>query len=502
MKNWKLFFLLLLTVILIGPVTTAEEIDSPPVETKKLSLADCLNLALENNLDIAISRLGPETALLDIAQAGGDFEPTLSLESSKQKSITPSSSSLDGSSKPERRTFNNSLSVSKKFVTGATTRLSVNADQTRTNSSYATLNPSWSTSARVSLTQPLWRGVGAAYNKSSILIARNNKNISDEQFRLELTEIVFEIQSAYWNLVNAIKQKEVKDKSLSFARSLLEANRAKVQAGLLSPLEKLQAEVGVANQQEGILLARKAIEDAEDALKSLIQPIKQGDLRDWLWRIRPLDEPQLIETGLTFNQCLDSARQHRPELIQQKKAIANREINLNQSRHSLKPAVDLIASYRYGGLDETAGESFSVLNDWDYPTWKLGLVLEYPLINRAARSQFKEDQLAKRLQNLELKKLEQRIIVEIREARRAVETGLKRVTAVRQAKELARRQLDAEQKKLQLGSSTSHQVLEIQEELAQAESNEKKALIDHNIAIRSLQKATGTLLQKNNIMIK
>ena len=104
--------------------------------------------------------------------------------------------------------------------------------------------------------------------------------------------------------------------------------------------------------------------------------------------------------------------------------------------------------------------------------------------------------------NLELKKLEQRIIVEIREARRAVETGLKRVTAVRQAKELARRQLDAEQKKLQLGSSTSHQVLEIQEELAQAESNEKKALIDHNIAIRSLQKATGTLLQKNNIMIK
>lgn len=506
-------------------LTAEETLEPTGSKTVKLSLRDCIELALRNNLDIAVQRCDRKIRRTEIDQAQGSFDPIWSLSSMKYKSVklttvsTPTQTSgVNELEKAKDESLMHSLSLSKKFLTGTIAELFFTMDKSKTDSTDASqelyyqggaedlrprrlLDNYWTTSVGLSLIQPLLRGGGKRYNESDILIARNNQVISDEDFKARLINSIFLVQSAYWNLVNALKQKEVQEKSLRFAESLLETNRARVKAGALSSTQELQAEVGVAIQQEAMLMVQKAIDDAQDNLKRLIMPI-QDKINEWNFDIIAIDEPELFTKEFDIEQSFNLALVHRPDYFNLKKQFENQSIIIVQARNKTKPTLNLQGNYSYSGAGEKPNDSFDVLKERDYYDWGIGLVFEFPLGNRSARSQLKKIELTKRQILLQLQNLKQQILIEVREAVRGVQTALKRVEATRKTYALAQKQLETELKLFELGASISHQVLEMQRELTRAESNTKKALIDYNIAVLSYQKAIATLLEENNIRVE
>ena len=166
------------------------------------------------------------------------------------------------------------------------------------------------------------------------------------------------------------------------------------------------------------------------------------------------------------------------------------------------PALDFTAGMRYTGL----GEDLEDANDSTFSEKFQGefftLALEFPLGNRSARSKYNKSKLKKQQASLKAKRKELDIVVEVRKSVRQVLTNIERVNATRKARELAQKRLEVEEKKYRVGRSTSLEILRAQEDLATAEGNEAKAIIDYEISLGNLEKAKGTILDAYDIKLE
>ncbi len=466
-----------------------------------LSMRQCIQMAIENNPDILISKFDPELNHYDVGAAYGAFTPTLFGSLTSNEDDRETGSALSGAKAVERDTLQWTTGLRGLFYSGLTYELSVLASREDSNSTFATLDPNWTTAAGWTLRQPLLKNFGARYNRRNILIARRNKDVSLHRFLNTTLRTVFAVQEAYLNLVFALRDKEVKDKSLKLAEKLLEVNRNKVRVGAMAPIEEVQAEAQVAAQLEGIILAEKAIEDAEDVLKRLIRPAR-GDLSDWNSHIYPTDPPFYEEIQVGFDEQVRTALIHRPDYLEFAELKEIQDIQIMAKENDLKPSVDLQWKYTYNGLEEDVEDSFRRLASGEFQTYEIGLFVEYPLGTRAQRSGLKRAEAERRRIDVQQRSIEQVIVAEVREAVRGIGTSARRIEATRKASELARKQLEADEKRLELGLSTSFQVLQFQEDLAEAERNETKAVIDHMLAILKLYRVNGTLLEKMGIQAR
>lgn len=479
----------------------------PGAGDESLSVDACLRKALDHNLDVKISRVAPQIAEAQIEQANGAFDWSFYSSTKGGRALSPTASFLSGVGtagtigRSESRTWTNALGLKRKFDTGTAIDLAYSQEWQRTNSTFAFLNPSWRTSLGLTLSQPLLKGGWRPYNEAPIVIAERTRRISLCDFERGLTAALYSVEEAYWKLVAARRVFEVKGDSLKLAEDLLKVNQARVRAGAAAPIEELQAEAGVASQREGVLLAENAVLDATDVLRRLMEPVAPSS-PDWDRRILPADAPDFKPAALDLHDSLAIAFDRRPEIHQQKLTIENSKSSLLQAENQLKPSLSLDGSYGVAGLGDSVGDSHDVLSDGGHPSWSAGLTFELPLGNHAARGQWRRADYERRQAELRLENLKSQVIVEVRSAFREIETTQKRIEATRKSVELAQRQLAAEQKRLELGASTSHQVLDFQEDLTLARSNEIQALIDHRMAVLKLQRATGTLLEAKRIAVR
>ena len=199
---------------------------------------------------------------------------------------------------------------------------------------------------------------------------------------------------------------------------------------------------------------------------------------------------------------IQQALEHRPELHQAKTVLENQHITLVFDKNQTLPTLDLAASLRFNGIDDTVGESFEEFDLGKRYRWEAGLVFRYPFGNRRAKGRLEQSRLAIRQQILRIKNLEENVIVEVRAAVRDVLTNAQRVQATRAASRLAEKQLEAEEKKLQVGLATVFTVLQFQEDLAIERSNEINALTDYLKALVRLEEVKGTLLQAYDIVLQ
>ena len=466
-----------------------------------LTQFDCIEMALKNNTDIILSAFDPELNHYDRQGAYGAFDPTAfgNLTLKDEDRETGNALSGAGVLKDEQTTWTTGLRG--LLPLGTTYEFSVFANRQHTNSAFASLNPTWTTAAGFTLRQPVWKNFGLDFNRRAIEIARKNKHASQDRFVTTVLKTVFGVQESYLSLVFTLRDKDVRDKSLKLAEKLLEVNRNKVRVGALAPIEELQAETQVAAQMEGIILAEKAIEDAEDALKRQIRA-DTGDLADWSVHVYPTDQPVYERIEPVLDEHLKLAFQLRPELSELDKLAEIQDINIMAKENDLDPSVDLQWKYQFNGLQDSVSGSFRHLSSYEYQTYEVAAFVEYPLGTRTARSAVKRAQAERRRVDVQRRALEQTITGEVREAVRAILTAQRRIEASQKASELARRQLEADQKRFELGLSTSFQVLQFQEDLAQAERNETKAIIDYMLARLKLQRANGTLLEKMGVYVR
>jgi outer membrane protein TolC len=471
-----------------------------------LSLQDGIKLVLQNNLDIIIEQRNPVISKSDITIQKANFDPILTLNVSADRAITtPFSNSLDATAGTDNAHVNYNAEFTQKLLTGGNYDLKFTNQRLRTNITSNALinpgliNPSYTSQLLLTLNQPLLKNFGFETTKAQIKIARNNYLISQEVFEAKVIDLILKTQEQYWDLVFARQNLKVQQQALRSAQELLDSNRAKAEQGLLASIEVLVAEAGVASQQENIITAEKAIKDAEDNLRQLINLPDHSMMEEFA--ILPVDEPEMEEKTFDTKTAVQTAIEKRPDVRQAKVTIMTNEINYRVAKNQLLPGLDFTGSVGLNGLGGSFPSDMDQLGSTDFYSWSAGLLLTYPLGNRSSRASFAKSHAVLEQSGFSLKSLEQGVILEVKEAVRRVQTDFRRIESNRKARVLADKKVEAETERFNVGLSTTKNVLDFQKDLATAEGNELKAITDYNKSLANLEKVRGTSLGQHGIVL-
>lgn len=489
--------------------------------TLSMSLDDCIAKALKDNLGVAIQVLGPQISASAVNQAQEKYIPTISLSARSQKSENAAFSYLDspGDSTINRTQNYSFLNASESLPTGGTLSLNFTGYRTTTNTRGQTIDPRYGTTLSFNLSQPLLKNFGLKVNRREILVARNNLGVSEETLKNTLMTTVYNVESAYWNLVYSIENLDVRRQSLQLAKDLLEKNQRSVEVGTLAPIEVLSAQAEVATREADLIQAETQIKSNEDQLKLLLHIT--GDEDKAITDLVPKDKPTYVVREVNLDEALAAAIANRTDLKIAAIGLDTDRLNLSYAKNQVLPDLSLSASYSSPGIDGTRiyyignpldgnidhtvpgdiggalGQTFKL----KYPNWNLGLTFSLPLANVFSKASLSQAKLNLRQSMLDLENQKDQVYVEIKNAVRTVDANYKRILAYTKARELAEQKLAAEEEKRRVGMSTNYLVLSYQRDLATARISELNAIVSYNVSIASLEKAMGTNLKSRNIQL-
>ncbi|MCX6559737.1 MAG: TolC family protein [Candidatus Aminicenantes bacterium] len=486
----------------------------------KLTLNDCIVRALQNNISLQVAVLGPESASLSLVRSREKYLPTLSFNYQKRDSQSASYSFLDVAGTSNiTKTDNYGGSVRQSNPWGGTLTLSMTNGLTDTTQKGNTINPRYSTSIQLSLSQPLLRDFGAKMANRDILIARNSLDSSEFQLSKTVQDTIYGVTQAYWNLVYGIENMKVQMSSLQLAKDFLATNERKVEIGQMAPLDVYSAQAQVANIEATIISAESALKAYEDNLRLLLNysPEEEAGIKSLV----PVDQPEFTAHPVDLAQALTIAMQKRPDLRMSKIDMKTQELNLAYAKNQLLPSLSLSAGYSGAGVSGTQliydgnplfgvvigqikggfSDAFKDTLALKYPNWNIGLTLDISLSNFITKANYGLAQLTMKTAVLNQQNLEKTAVNEVRSAVRLMQTSYKLVQANQVARDLAEKKLAAEAEKLRVGLSTNYIVLQYQRDLGTARSAELQAIINYNVAQTGLDRAMGTLLENKAIKI-
>ena len=485
---------------------------------KSLSLEDCIVGAMKNNLNIAVEVLNPEIADINVSRAREIFMPVLSFNYSKRDTNSASYSWIDAANIVTAAYNEYTISLDQLIPTGGRFTASLDSYKNDTNRRFQTINPRYGSTLSLNFNQPLLKNFGFKINRREIIIARNNREISENQFNNALLNTIFSVEEAYWNLVYSIENLKVKRQSLQLALDLLEENKKKVEVGTMAPIEIYTAQAEVATREADILQAEALVKNNEDLLKTImnLSVSEAEELRE----ILPTDKPVYEKKEVKLEQALAVALENRPDLKATKIDLKTKELNLGYASNQLLPEINFQVSYWSPGI---SGDRILYLNDdpltrevvgtvpggatdalkdafkFKYDNWSIGLTLSIPLNTIVSRAEYAQAKVNLEQAQLKMRYQEQQIFLEIKTAVRAVQTDYKSVQAYKAARELAEKKLEAEEEKFRVGKSTNYFILQYQRDAANARSTELKAIIDYNLSLAHLDKVLGTTFKSKNI---
>ena len=515
------------TVLLLAasPSQAIDRTKGEPAERREeISLADAAIQALKNNLDISISRQTKESRLTDIIVEQAKFDPTLSVNGQYNRQVSPlnrpvfgfSTGTLNEITTFDQRNTSVTVDAQTNLLTGG--NIDLNYSPARTNVSGAQacfgqppttpgcsgsgflFNPAYTGGLALTLTQPLLRNAGIDINKTFIRIAQNNATVEEHIFRDRVLTVLATVEQTYWEVVFANDNLKVAEAALKAAQELLATNRAKAKAGIMSIVDVLQAEAAMASRVEQVLVAEKAIRDQEDQLRRLLNPGEEELRLDV--RLTPTDKAVVSLEPISLQEAIDIAIEQRPEIIQAKKNIETSDINTKFAKNQILPTLSFQGTMGLSGLGSDYGNSVNNNFSGDFYNYGAGLVLSYPLGNRSAWSTYNKRQLEGKNAEASLVSVRQQIIIGVKEAVRRVQTDFKRIETTRSARIMAEKQLQAELERLKVGLSTTRFVLDFQRDLATAQGNELRAIVDYNKSLSNLARHKATTLDRYNLQLQ
>jgi len=504
------------------------EIDTIPPDAIVLSLKECIRLALDNNLQIAVSRYDPEVAENLIETERSVFDPELTGSAYILDRAQISRNDFFGSTSSSTTTFEDYQVIWNDPLTfGGFYRIDLRASDNNGEFDFDVNDPfvgepytNYTTNWQLTFRQSLLRNLGREVNTWRIHVARNTLDVSESQFKQTVLDTVAGAIKSYADLNFAIMQLRTARFSLDLAQDFLAQNRIKVRVGTLAPIEITQAEAQVADREESVIIFEAALRAAEDQIRQAIGTRK--DSPDWRRPVRPSDPLTLEEFEPNEEDALQAALASRPDLEQAKLDLQSREVELRARENQRRWGLDFegtygnrgFSSHTYnGGLDPSLpsdeilnhgsySDAYDDLQDRNQTTWSAGLFLTVPIFNRLALSNFNSAESNLAQSQYRLAQIEQVTRLEVRSGVRGVETSLKRVKASQVSVRLQREKLEAEQKKFENGMSTSFQVLQFQDDLSNSETRENLAKADYNKALIELERVKGTLLARFDIKLE
>ena len=519
----------IITVILVAPLeaqdassapvtpaapTTSPTVDEPRRPAMELTLDDAIRLALSHNIDLQLQRLTEERARRDRRVADAAFDPLFRTSYTLARFRQPSVSFLDFGSNISTISVNAfasdrwDMGVSGLLETG--TQYSLTAGGSRNDnpdSSIFSLNPRYTSSLELQVTQPLLRGFGDDSVLADVRIAARNAEISNLELRRRIEDTLIAVVNSYWDLLFTRKDLEVKQQALVEANELLDINRRKLQVGSGTEFDVIDAEANIETQKAGIIDAQNALENAQDTLLDQINApeYRRGGVENPLFldvEIVPVTEPDLDDLEISLETSVELALEQRLEIHQQVLAIQNSEDLYQRTVDDALPRLDLTGSWTNAGLESDFGGSWDELSSGTYYDWSIGLVFEVPIGNRAAkerRSQAKIDRASARLDH---RRTVNTVVLGVTQAVRDVRSAQQRVETTRAATRLRTEQLDGEKRRLSVGLSTSYQVLQVQNDLLEAQTSEVESIVFLLKAVTAYRRQTGDVLESFGIEVE
>ncbi|MGH9522504.1 MAG: TolC family protein [Terriglobales bacterium] len=482
----------------------------------RLSLADAVQLTLENNTDIKLNELQLDTARWNLTKTYAPFDPVLSSTFSPARSTSPSTTQLTGASTLSSLAQNFTSQYSQLFESGTLYNVSWNAYRNTTNSSYATLNPSISSALTVSLTQNLLRNRGFFAARAPIIIAQRNLKQSRANFEASVMDSVLRAMNQYWDVVQARESLKVTQSALDMADATYKQNKRMLELGALPPLDIYRSESQVAQQKLRLIQSQYALRQVEDEFRRTI-----GADLDPRTAVLDLDLTESAENmgdmaPIDLLAELQLALQSRPELEALRQQSENDDTNIKLAHNNLQPELSIGSFYSMNGVGghqittdangnplvvTTGGlsDALDQLGSMNFPGYGMTLSLRLPLRNRGAEADLGNAMVGKRRDLYKMRRSEQQVTIDVKHAADLLEQAKLSVTAAKLSRDLSQKNLEAEQRKYELGAQTIFFVLDAQTQLSAAQQSLVQAQIDYHRAVAQLDRATGQLLVKNRI---
>ncbi|RME82138.1 MAG: TolC family protein [Planctomycetota bacterium] len=489
----------------------------PATSTWKLSLKQAILLALKNNLDIQIEAYNPRilNTEVDRALAGASgglvpFDPLLKASFQFTSLRTPTFVDTGaqflgipgsiGEVKPDKtKTIQFSLSLEQRFSTGTTYTLSYTHGYRKTDRVFG-LNPSYSSSLSLTLTQPLLKGLGPFINTVEIKIAQNSLSQSQVSFRLKVIQVIQDVISKYWDLVQAYQNLKLKEKSYQVAKELLEIAKLKLKIGTAPSLEVASARAGLASRHADLINGYSQWKNSSDQLLALLLPPEE--FRTFREIVEPSDLPGDRKEKIVLDQEILEALKYRLEIQLNQLELQNKKILLAQSEHNLLPSLNLSGTVTLNGLGGELDDSYRFIRPKKFHDFQVALNFTYPLFQRAEKSAYEKALLEKEQTMLKILSTKRDIFLQVRQAYRNLLSSKEAYLARVEASRFAKEKLDGERTRYSVGKSTNHQVLQVEEEYTQARTQEIEAKISIVKAYLALDVATGKLLHRYGIEIR
>jgi len=497
-----------------------------------LDLDKAIQLALGQNLDLRAESYTTRIAASEVDKARGVFDTYLVSNFAHNTVRAPISSQIQSEETSYLRTNTTmaDIGLRKTVKTGSTVELKLDLNRYSSNSSWLLLNPSYVTHLNFSIAQPLLKNGGVVFQTAPLSIARNLQLMSEDRWRAFVAETLATVIQAYWDLVFTFQNFQVRRKSLEVARELLRTSEIRVRLGSLAPADILQSQTGVALREEELLKARNLLETAQDLIRNLLQ-LEESPLHSAV-RIVPTEQPPRLppEEKTNLEEAISRALKNRPEYRVLLKDLETKNLQIRIAANQMLPSLDVTGKIGLNGLggsevpqpelgawekliydlfnipqpgDTQFGggyqKSFDEMFSSDYYQYSVGLRFEMPLENTGAKAGYRKAKMDSFKTVWSLRNLEQKIILEVKEACRAMEISRQRIRTSDATQHLAQQQLEAEEKRLALGLSTNYQVLKMEEDFRNSQINSLMAGADYCKAKARLHKACGVLLEETGI---
>jgi len=491
-----------------------------PVEKVELTLEDCLLKALKDNLDIAVQAFDPDISSFSLRQQKDIYWPQLRLGYFNYNYNYLTNWAVQGANYLDR-TYRYNVGLAQKIITGGEIELTLLTSSSDTTRALTLVNPSFSGEFSLDFTQPLLKGFGPKIANMEIKKAQNQLDISVIGLKSSLLQKVYDVEEAYWNLVDAVENLKVYELTLSQNRERLKREKEGARTGVKSSLDVLRTETEVANYENSVLSARAQVATFEDRLKGLLNFPLEG--LSSVKTLIPLDMPALEKADLSFEEALQTAYAESPELEKSMKEIESTKLDVSYQKNQLLPQLDLRASLWYPGQSgdilvykdnnpytgEVVGkikgsriDSFKDVFDLKYKNWYVTLNLTIPLDSIFSRASLAGARLEEEKKLLERKRIEQSIYYDVLEAYKEKKNREEQIEAASRYRGLTETRLRAEEERYNLGLVGNEWLFQYQRDLATARVGEIRAKINYQIAVAKLEKTMGVSLKNKDLKFR
>ena len=541
------------TVVIGSSVNATTRVGVHSADPISLSLEEAIRKALSSNNDIEVARDDVRFQETQVLSLRGTYDPVFTVSPTYNRNNT-----TGGAATSDFR-VNADLSG---FIRPGGGNYSAFFNNTRTENAFSQAQVSngqvsggtsaiFLSSTGFRYTQPLVRNFSIDSTRRNLKIARRRLEQTDADFRRTTIDTIARVQNAYWDLVFALRDQQNRQANLDLSRENLRQVEARIAAGAAAPLARAEVATELANRETELLIATQQVSVAENSLKQLV--LRDALSSEWSQPYVPTDKPSFSTDAINLDNAIKDALDNRFELQRLKLATDINKIDIDFFRNQTKPQVDLNTTFSLDGLSRGGASTDSVLfpqfsgneeilrsrvntllgiNELplipnpvvevpgtpsflaggfnrslrnlfrtDAPNYQIGVTISFPFRNRTAKANLAGAEITRNQIETQTRIQEQTVIVEVRNAVQAVETGRQRVLAARRARENAEIQLEGERKLFDVGRSTTFLLFQRENALTNARNAEIRAETDYNKAIANLQRATSTTFQMNNIQV-